>query len=487
MHRISTYLSQTSPLRQHIALSLVFFLSRVLLDVGGVRFNMVLDWMFLSDPGDLRDRLAETLYYSHGWPPGMNLLTGLLLKISDAHAGDLAHALFHILDLVLVNALFYMGRVLGLSVGVAFVFVIAYSLTPQVIYFEHLYLYETPVIAPLCLAAALFHRAVLRPSFWPWFWMFLTCAVVGWIRSSYHLVWFVAMLGLALFFTGRRTWPQVLAASVVPVALLLALYTKNLIVFDVFAAHTWSPGTLTTATIRRLNPVDRAQLIQQGKLSPFAGVDVYRGPRHYLRFFEKTENPKWPAMLNTLEQPSLGAPNYNHWFFLEINQRRKEDLRFYFKERRPQYFETVVLNLREIFSPSTEWHPYDEFPSNPHRQHREALGSYEAAYKRVIHGIPLAPMGVYPLLVVACFWGAWRMKAFYRARQPRSSAVAALLAFLLFQVAFVVSTGILFAAGEAQRYRFQVDPFLWLMGIFCAVEIARMLRRPRSSVRAGNS
>ena len=61
--------------------------------------------MWLSDPADLRDRLLETLYYCHAFPPGMNLLTGLLLKLGGFHAATLALATFWALGLVIVNSL----------------------------------------------------------------------------------------------------------------------------------------------------------------------------------------------------------------------------------------------------------------------------------------------------------------------------------------------------------------------------------------------
>ena len=69
--------------------------------------------MWLADPADLRGRLAETLFYLHAFPPGMNALTGMLLKLGGSPA--LAYALFLVLGVVLVNALFYLCRALRFS------------------------------------------------------------------------------------------------------------------------------------------------------------------------------------------------------------------------------------------------------------------------------------------------------------------------------------------------------------------------------------
>src|SRR5687767_3075486 len=140
-------------LREHIFLSLIFVVSRAALLWAGIRFDFSLDWMWLGDPADLRDRLLETLYYFHAFPPGMNLMTGILLKLGGSHAAPLALATFWALGLVIVNSLLYLSRVSGLSTRVALGVAVAFSLLPQSIYFEHLYIYEYPIAALLCLAA----------------------------------------------------------------------------------------------------------------------------------------------------------------------------------------------------------------------------------------------------------------------------------------------------------------------------------------------
>jgi len=76
----------TRTLRAHAWLNALFVISRAALVLAGLRFSFSLDWMWLSDPGDLRERWLETLWYFHAFPPGMNALTGVLLKIDEANA-----------------------------------------------------------------------------------------------------------------------------------------------------------------------------------------------------------------------------------------------------------------------------------------------------------------------------------------------------------------------------------------------------------------
>ncbi len=105
-------------------------MSRLILYFAGLRFNFSLDWMWLSDPADLQDRLLQTIYYFHAFPPGMDLLSGILLKLGGAHAATLAQLTFWVCGLVLVSSLYYLARAAGLSAPVSFVVVVRVLVAP---------------------------------------------------------------------------------------------------------------------------------------------------------------------------------------------------------------------------------------------------------------------------------------------------------------------------------------------------------------------
>src|SRR5258708_40233825 len=117
----------------HAFVSAAFVINRAILHRAGMRLNFILDWMHQADPEDLRTRLFDTLYFAHAFPPGMNLLTGLVFKTSQSHAGGVAYAMFYACGLILINSLYYLCRVSGLSRGAAIVISIAFSLLPQTI------------------------------------------------------------------------------------------------------------------------------------------------------------------------------------------------------------------------------------------------------------------------------------------------------------------------------------------------------------------
>jgi hypothetical protein len=202
--------------RAHALLSLVFVLSRLALDLGGLPFVFSLDWMWLSDPADLRHRLLETLWFFHAFPPGMNLATGLLLKAGGEQAAVLAHWAFWSLGLVFVNALFVVARGVGLSSVGAFVLAVTFSLAPASLYFEHLYLYEWPVATLLCVATALFSHGLRRQGFGVWLACFSVCAAIGATRSTFHLAWYVLVAALGAWACAPGARRPVLAGAATP-------------------------------------------------------------------------------------------------------------------------------------------------------------------------------------------------------------------------------------------------------------------------------
>ena len=55
--------------------------------------------------------------------------------------------------------------------------------------------------------------------------------------------------------------------------------------------------------------------------------------------------------------PSVKAANFNHWFLLEVHRARRQDVLHYLGARPWGYVQNVIAGLRDLFRPSTEWHP----------------------------------------------------------------------------------------------------------------------------------
>jgi hypothetical protein len=460
--------------REHARLSLLFLATRLVLHALGLRFNLELVWMFMGDPSDLEHRLLQSLYYFHAYPPGMNLLAGLFLKLGGAQAASVALVTFWGFGLVLANALYSAGRSLGLAPVVALLFTLGFCLVPQVIYFEHLFIYECPVAALLCLAAALFAKGLRDASARAWLGCFLACAAIGWIRSTFHLVWFLAVVGLGVWLSAPAERRRIVKAALAPAAFLLCLYVKNALVFGVFGTSSAAVANLNLVTIRKLPGDVCERWVAERKVSPYACINVFAGPARYLSFFPSSTDPRWPEQLNRLDRPTVHAANFNHWFYLKLREPRRDDSLYYLRHEPLAYARTVLEGLPALFGPSTTWHPGDRDHGAPHEQHRRVLGPYEAAYNGFVHGFPWPPVGLYvllPLPLVVAFRGARALGK--RPDDTASRATAGLVYFCLFQLAFVIGTSSAFSAIESARYRYAAEPMLWLVVAFSVVAFRR--------------
>lgn len=472
----------------YAALMLAVLASRLVLYALGLRFNLVLEWMFLADLSDLRDRLLETVYYYHAYPPGMNLLTGVLLKLSSQHVAEMAHALFLACGLLMAGSLLYLGRALGIPRVWALAAAFAFSMLPATLFFENLYLYDYPVPALLTFAGALFHRGLVGRAFGTWLAFFFVLAILGVLRSALHLVWFTAIFCFALLIA-RDARRHIFLAAAGPASLVLALYTKNLLVFGVFDSQSQSGGNAILITTYHMPRELKARWIAEGKLSPFAGMGFAAPPRDFVPYLGNPKSQRWPqSQLSDLERRSSGEANFNHWFFLEANRQRRNDAIYYLEQRPLEYVATVFgKSLPQTFSPTTLWHPSRGTPDSPHHQHRAVLGAYEDAFNRVVHEAFLAPVGFYvllPLFIARIARRGWRL---LRSPAMDERATGALWYFCLLQVGYLVPVMALLTWGENARYRYIIEPFIWLIVTGTLVDLTRAARawlRQNSKVKA---
>lgn len=455
---------------------LVYLLTRAVLAAAGLPFVASLDWMWVADPIDLRDDLVHTLLYFHAFPPGMNALTGMLVKMGGIEGvSALARATFLALGVVQVQALAYVGQALGLGAGVAAFLAIAFALSPAAIYFDHLFLYEWPVTTLLLVAAACLHRALRTPRAAWWLAGFTACAAVALTRSTFHLAWLLLVVAGAWGASPRDTRRTVLASALGPVLLVTAAYVKNAVLFGTFAISTFGPASFHLVTVDRLPQAERTALMREGHLSPFAGTSPYAPPRAYRRHFGAPDLTGWPPVVTRLEHESVRAPNFNHWFLLRVHEARRADVRTALAVAPDRYLRAIGQGLRAFFGPTTAWHPRARTPASPHAAHRAVLGAYDAWHSHLVHGFPWAPVGVYALLPLMWLVQARRVWT-WRPLTPDERAQRALVGLSLFLVLYTTVASTMLTYFEWSRYRFQVEPFIWLLAGITLQSLIRSVR-----------
>ena len=252
---------------------------------------------------------------------------------------------------------------------------------------------------------------------------------------------------------------------------VVGLYGKNAMVFGEFAASTFGPASFHLVTVDRMPPAERDQWMAAGRLSAFAAVSPYAPPRDYAPYFASSDLPGWPPQVTRLDHVTVRAPNFNHWFILEAQRVRRHDVAEYLSSHPLGYARNVWEGLVALSGPTTEWHPRTGQADSPHAGHRQRLGAYEAGYNFVLHRMVLAPVGVYVLVPIVLIWATLKVPECWRGSGASARARGALLAFSVFQVVFVIAVSSMATFLESSRYRFQVEPFIWILSALALVSL----------------
>jgi hypothetical protein len=469
----------TDARRDHLLFATVFVASRIVLYLLGFRLYFSVDWMFLADRADLTERLSESLVQFHAYPPLMNALTGVALKLGGSRAAGLLTIVYWGFGLVLASSLLGLLRTFGVGRRASFATALAFALVPPTLYLEHLHGDAMPCASLLMLAAVLLHRAVLRRTTGAWATFFATTALLALLRGTFHLSWVAAMLVLALAVSPAARRLEVLRGALGPVLLVLAVYLKNLALFGFFGVASQT-SFLYHVTVRRLPAAERAAWVADGRLSPLAVLDIYGSPRQYQPYFVAPPRDL-PPVLSDFERRSSGRPNYNHWFMLDASRLHRSDALAYVKARPREYARTVVKSLAQFFEPTTRWHPHDRTPRSPHHAHRALLGGWEQTFDAIVHRFPLRGVGLYLLLPLPLWFALRTVGILLQTRAREDQARAAVLAFAVFQIVAVALLSSLLSFTESSRYRFPVEAPIWFLAAVWLKELLPSLaKRVRS-------
>lgn len=449
------------PIRWLLGLGVASLLIHLSYWAVGIRFDRdSLDGiMHFLDAEMLRTNLFESILYLHIQPPLMNLVTGLILKITPESI-----LLFHWLFLVLGNALYASVFLLQLRLGVprllAAILSTIFLASPAFILFEYFLLYTLPCAAFLAMAALFLvdYLQTRRPLFLAGFvlMVFLLCGT----RSAFHLGYFVLAIGLLLALD-RTHWRRVAVFALVPFVLLFGFYFKNWVIFGEFTACTFVEKNLWIMTAGNIAWDDKVQLVEEGELSEFALINRWASLDAYPEEFKVVPERFNDIPVLSETHKRNGEVNYNHYGNIAICNQYGEDARAVLRAQPEAYAYAMALSWYRYFLPS------HSVPVSP--QNRAEIGPALTFYDYAIFGkMPvdlsrwsvLVERGGHPPAVfllfglpVVFFYGAYRFLLGRDWTLPQR----VLLGFMLFNIAMIAVMGCAFDFHETARYRFLTD------------------------------
>jgi hypothetical protein len=450
----------------------VFVISRLGYYLLGVRFDArpIQHYFQFIDPELLKHRLIESMYYLHVQPPGWNFYIGIILKLFPGSYSAALHSVHLALGLVTCWLLFYLMRVLGVSRWIALTLAAWFIVSPGVVLFENLLLYEYVVGFLLIAAAAtLWHHASRGSAPWIFSFFALVLALL-FVRNLFHLIYAVA-IAAALVFLSKDRRKSVLLAAALPLLIVLGLYTKNWILFGSFSGSTWLGMNMNTITAHQLTGSEARGLISRGVISPVALLDIGTPAELYRPYIQLPARTGIPVLDDCVT--STGATNFNCLAFRQIQHIYTRDglvlLRtypvVYLRSSEAAWFTYFLptgdfpsfdLNRPRIRAVDRFWNVvfFGQFEDAGDRKNLRRMAARGASISLVFH------TGVFLIIGLPALW-IWGVV--YLVRGVRSGvlnrASAVLLGFLLFNIAYVTAVANLLSSFENNRYRFPIDAF----------------------------
>ncbi len=420
-------------------------------------------WQVL-DPGLLERDLLRSLLYLHSQPPLFNLFLGLGLKLAPGRAAACFDLAFLAISFLGLLGSFALVRELGASRRVALVAAALQALSATWIVYESWLFYTLPTAVLLTWCCVWLARAArgVRGAAW---WFSLLVTAVAFLRSTYHLLWVVAAVGLLMVASRREPQARRAAwrASSACLLTVVALYAKNGLIVGSFASSSWLGMSLAMQTTDRLEPQTREAWIRRGTLDPVAAIPAFSPLGDY--------PPAWRAIpAGTPQHPALtaptkagGGPNFNHVAYVQIAHASLRTA-WGVTRRRPDLLASSVRTaVLAWLKPPND---YDFV-----WRLRDRLGAWDRLHSRWILWSSSTPAGPGPcraLFVLAALTLA--VPLVRRSGERRHTLL--LLALPILTIGLNLCVGSLVETEENNRFRVEVEPLIWALGIWAASDLA---------------
>ncbi len=434
----------------------------------------------------LRERLLESVWYSHAHPPGLNLLVGVAYRVFGDDAPPFLSLLFHGLGLALALGLFALTlRLTGTRIA-AYLCTSLVVMSPGFVLYENWLMYTFLEAVLLATSAVALYQTLDRGSTVWGVTLFTAIAALVLTRGMFHLGWFVLVVVYVSWAVPNRR--QIVAAAALPLLAATVWYAKNYVYVGSFAGSRMFGLGLSNIGTLTVPRADLEPLVERAIVSPLVLVSRYED---VALLFAASSDPA--SGIPVLDRPrkSDGGYNYNYRPLIALNEQYARDAIAVIRQYPASYATGVVIANRLFFSPSS----MNEYFSP---QNRAAAKPFERLFNPVLYAVPAEPgfiaqphfgfdvppslevntsLGLIALWALVLVLGWLRVRPAFFARAVEDRAACITLGYLLFVMVYVHALGTLVELGENYRYRFAVEPFFAVAVAVIATDGVRRLER----------
>ena len=458
-------------LRDHghlLAVIALFCISR------GILFNLTdpfdarslsyaLQW---ADIELLRSDLISTVYHLHSEPPLLNLCVGIILKLFPAAYPDAMAVCVFALDLVFAICFFELLRLLTIPKTLALVITTLFTISPQFIVHENWLSYEPLSKTFLCAITLFFCRFLKQRKLADAFWAVSGATLLTLSVNGFHYLWFLGLV-VALCFFARNRVRKVLVLAALPIALVVGVHLKNLLVFGHFSVGTYLVAeNLAQMSVRRIPDSLRMRLVGEGKLHKISLLGEFPSPDDVLKVAEY--KPTGVRVLDDLKKSGFPTSmNQHHMVYANATSALMEDVRYSIRHYPFYYFTAVKANVVRLFQDLAN----NSFKAPDYPK----LAGYNELYNLLAYGPPprhlLQTLG----LLVSLAWG---FVLVYRGLRRRISSVfAASCGFMVVNIVGLNLGMVLCVPMDQNRFRYRTDALSQVFLALLIVAAYRLARR----------
>lgn len=455
----------------YVVLFVIWAASRVAWWVAGIRFDagsLGWYWQYL-DMELLAHRLLESVWHLHSQPPLFNLMLGVALKLGGENAATLLHLGYLVMGYGMAAGIYALLRTMGIETVLAVTSAALYTLSPSALLYEHWLFYAHPVAFLLVVAVVAFRLYQRDGTVSAAIVVLVVAVILCLMRSTYHLV-FLVMIAALLLRAGTRHRRVVAIVSLVGVLMVGGWYAKNLVQFGFFGASSWFGMNLSRIATAGVDAVTLQSHVAAGDVDriilvyPFSALDAFGAPGVH-------DTGAAPAALHRAVE-SGGAPNFNHIAYIDLSRRYLEASLFLMQEHPIAYVTSMGQAWKQFLQPAWEHQffgrngvvaaPYIRLWSAYRLKAATLLQRYVAPASK---GHELR---AYASLVMNVLLMALILSAVLHFRRSRHGAARELLRGYGMVLFFVLYVGVVVNAiehGENNRFKYEVQPLIYVLGV----------------------
>jgi len=320
---------------------LIFYvLTRLILNIIGVEFIVQYKFMIFHSLDLLKENFLESVFYTHSFTAFMNIIAGIALKLPDSFQLPFYYLISYTSSIILVISF---GKILEFfNVNRLFIFVILsfFCCIPPFIYFEYFFFYTNISCSLLTLSIAILIKAFQKNTFKLWVMFFSVCALLSFVRTSYHILWLFATLIIVVIIDFKYVKRKV-GSFAIPCSFIFLWYLKNLVLFGFFGASSMFGLNLALVTTKKLSNKEKRALVNSGQMNKVSLVNIFYGIESYKNFIDYDIEKKTGIAVLDGRAKVQGSTNFNHLGFIEVCEKRMQDNLTYLKLYPDRYLKTV--------------------------------------------------------------------------------------------------------------------------------------------------